>query len=49
MTDPAWAARLYQYYGKQAYFDSGELRATGRTNTNSAPPRIYHEPGEPKN
>jgi sporulation protein YlmC with PRC-barrel domain len=45
MTDPAWAARLYQYFGKQAYFDSGELRATGQTNS---PPRIYHEPGEPK-
>jgi len=47
MTDPAWPAQLYQYYGKQAYFDSGELRATGRTNTNTQP-RIYHEPGEPK-
>src|SRR5262245_2020060 len=45
MTDPAWAARLYQNYGKQAYFESGELRPTGRTNT---PPRIYHEPGDPK-
>jgi sporulation protein YlmC with PRC-barrel domain len=45
MTDPAWTSKLYQYFGKQAYFDSGELRMTGRTNK---PPRIYHEPDEPK-
>ena len=46
MSDPAWSARLYQYYGKQAYFDNGELRATGQTNPQ---PRLYHEPGERKN
>jgi sporulation protein YlmC with PRC-barrel domain len=31
-SDPAWAGQVYQYYGKQAYFQSsGNLRPTGRS------------------
>jgi sporulation protein YlmC with PRC-barrel domain len=31
-SDPAWAAQVYQYYGKQAYFDTtgSKLQPTGR-------------------
>ncbi len=33
ISDPAWAAQVYQYYGKQAYFDttSSTLQPTGRS------------------
>jgi len=32
VSDPAWAAQVYQYYGKEAYFQStGKLQPTGRS------------------
>jgi len=32
LSDRAWASQVYQYYGKQAYFDSSKrLQPTGRT------------------
>jgi len=37
ISDPAWAAQVYQYYGKQAYFDaSGKLQPTGRPTNNKS-------------
>jgi sporulation protein YlmC with PRC-barrel domain len=36
----AWASAIYQHYGKQAYFENGQIRPTSRTN---APSRIYHD------
>jgi sporulation protein YlmC with PRC-barrel domain len=37
ISDPAWAAQVYQYYGKQAWFTSGgsgtTLQPTGRNNS----------------
>lgn len=31
LSDPAWAAQVYQHYGKQAYFETGSgLQPTGR-------------------
>jgi sporulation protein YlmC with PRC-barrel domain len=30
LSDPSFASRVYQYYGKQAYFGEGSLRPTGR-------------------
>jgi sporulation protein YlmC with PRC-barrel domain len=42
MSAPEWAGRIYQFFGKQAYFEDGTLQPTSRrTNT---PERIYHEP-----
>src|SRR5205814_7129566 len=34
LSDPSFASQVYQYYGKQAYFEQGNLRPTGRTDTN---------------
>jgi sporulation protein YlmC with PRC-barrel domain len=28
LSNPAWGSQVYQYYGKQAYFESGALRPT---------------------
>lgn len=40
LSDPAWAAQVYQYYGKQAYFDaSGSLRPTSEQGKE----RIYQD------
>ena len=30
LSDPAFASKIYQYYGKQAYFESGTLKPTGK-------------------
>jgi len=30
LSDPQWASQVYQYYGKQAYFQNGGLQPTGR-------------------
>ncbi len=37
LSDPSFASRVYQYYGKQAWFDQGNLRPTGRTDTDTKP------------
>ena len=44
MSNPSWASRVYQYYGKQAYFSTGALRPTSeRTNSQD---RLYREPDQ---
>jgi len=43
ISDPAWAAQVYQYYGKQAWFTGGAsgttLQPTGRTNSDTSTPK----------
>lgn len=46
MSNPNWATRVYQTFGKQAFFEDGALMPTSRR-TNS-PSRIYHEPEKSK-
>jgi hypothetical protein len=36
LSDRSWASQVYQYYGKQPYFESGSgLQRTGRTGDKS--------------
>jgi sporulation protein YlmC with PRC-barrel domain len=42
-SDRSWAAKVYQYYGKQPYFEGSALEPTSLSGTN-AQERIYHEP-----
>jgi len=44
LSNPAFAARVYQHYGKQPYFDGGTLRPTSVDR--NLPERIYHEPAK---
>ena len=38
LSDPSFASKVYQYYGKQAYFEAGgALRPTGRTEDKTYP------------
>src|SRR3989442_6870760 len=38
LSDPSFASKIYQYYGKQAYFETGDaLRPTGRTDDKTYP------------
>ena len=38
LSDPSFASKVYQYYGKQAYFETGgALRPTGRTEDKTYP------------
>jgi sporulation protein YlmC with PRC-barrel domain len=46
MSNPGWASRVYQAFGKQAFFEDGTILPTSRR-TNS-PQRIYHEPEKSK-
>jgi sporulation protein YlmC with PRC-barrel domain len=42
LSNPTWAARVYQHFGKQPYFQGGSLQPTS-SGTNLQE-RIYHEP-----
>lgn len=42
MANRSWASQIYQFYGKQPYFENGSLQPTS-LGTNSQE-RIYHEP-----
>ncbi|MGN6553693.1 MAG: PRC-barrel domain-containing protein [Verrucomicrobiota bacterium] len=46
LSDQSLAGKIYQFYGKQPYFENGSLQPT--SNRTNALERIYHEPDQSK-